>query len=346
MEKAMIAMSGGVDSSVAAFLCRRQGLECVGATLLLLENPEGAADARCVAQALDMPFYEFDHRQDFREMVMEDFVGCYEAGLTPNPCIRCNRYLKFEKLLGQALALGCRYVVSGHYARIHRDEANGRYCLYKAADPGKDQSYVLYSLTQEQLSHTLLPLGELSKEQVRSIAREQGFLNANRKDSQDICFIPDGDYVAFMERFTGKTYPGGDYLDLSGKVVGKHRGAVCYTIGQRKGLNLAMGAPVYVCSKDMAANTVTVGPNEALYHKGLIARDVNFIPFPALDAPMEVMAKARYRMTEQPATITPLTDSRVQVEFQEAQRAITPGQAVVFYQGELVIGGGTIEQVL
>ncbi len=346
MEKAMIAMSGGVDSSVAAFLTARQGYVCVGGTLLLQGDSDGAQDARAVAERLGMAFYEFDHRQDFRELVMQDLVSSYEAGLTPNPCIRCNRYLKFDRLLAQAEKLGCQYIVSGHYSRIRRDESTGRYLIYKAKDTSKDQSYVLYSLTQHQLAHLLLPLGELSKDQVRAIAQEQGFLNAHKKDSQDICFIPDGDYVAFMERFTGKTYPGGDYLDLTGKVVGRHRGAVCYTIGQRKGLNLAMGAPVYVCSKNMAANTVTVGPNESLFRSRLIARDLNFLPFPALTEPMEVLAKARYRMTEQPATLTPLPGGKLQVDFHEPQRALTPGQAVVFYRGELLIGGGTIETVL
>ncbi len=345
-EKAMIAMSGGVDSSVAAFLTAGQGYACVGGTLLLQGNGEGAQDARAVAERLGMDFFEFDHRQDFRETVMADLVNCYEAGLTPNPCIRCNRYLKFDKLLSQAEKLGCRYLVSGHYARIRRDESTGRYLIYKALDTSKDQSYVLYSLTQYQLAHLLLPLGELSKDQVRAIAQEQGFLNAQKKDSQDICFIPDGDYVAFMERFTGKQYPSGDYLDQTGAVVGKHRGAVCYTIGQRKGLNLAMGSPVYVCGKDMAANTVTVGPNEALFRRSLIARDMNFLLMHALTGPMQVMAKARYRMTEQPATITPLADGRVQVDFLEPQRALTPGQAVVFYQGDMLLGGGTIETVL
>lgn len=346
MDKAMIAMSGGVDSSVAAWLTRQQGYCCVGGMLLLHGDNGSSQDARAVADKLQMPFYVFDHREDFREQVMADFVSCYEAGLTPNPCIRCNRYLKFDRLLRRGEALGCRYIVSGHYARIRQDEKTGRYLLYKALDKSKDQSYVLYSLRQEQLSRLRLPLGELTKEQVRAIAAQQGFVNAHKKDSQDICFIPDGDYVAFMERFTGKVYPGGDYLDLNGKVVGHHRGAVCYTIGQRKGLNLAMGTPVYVCGKDMQANTVTVGPNEALFRSRLIAEDVNFLPFPALTGPMEVLAKARYRMTEQPALVTPLEDGRVRVDFREPQRALTPGQAVVFYQDDLVVGGGAIRQIL
>lgn len=338
----MIAMSGGVDSSVAAYLTQQQNLACLGGTLLLHGDAD-SRDARNVAEKLGMPFYEFDCREDFKAMVMADLVSCYEAGLTPNPCIRCNRYLKFEKLLSYAAGLGCRYIVSGHYARIQKDEATGRYLIYKALDKSKDQSYVLYSLSQYQLAHLLLPLGELTKEQVRRIAEEQGFANAHKKDSQDICFIPDGDYAAFMERFTGKTYPGGDYLDLSGHVVGHHQGAIRYTIGQRKGLNLAMGRPVYVCGKDMAANTVTVGDDSDLYTTTLIAGSANFLPFEELTAPMEVLAKARYRMAEQPATISPLPDGKIRVAFHQSQRALTPGQAVVFYDGDLVIGGATIE---
>ena len=345
MEKAMIAMSGGVDSSVAAYLAARQGYSCLGG-MLLLHGDADTSDAQAVAKCLNMPFYAFDCREDFKATVMANLVESYEAGLTPNPCIRCNRYMKFEKLLEKAQALGCGYVVSGHYGRIRRSETTGRYLLYKALDKSKDQSYVLYSLTQRQLSHLLLPLGELSKDEVRAIAESQGFTNAHKKESQDICFIPDGDYAAFMERFTGKSYPGGEYLDLAGKVVGRHQGAVRYTIGQRKGLNLAMGRPVYVCSKDMAANTVTVGDDRDLYRTGLIAGDANFLPFEELTEPINVLAKARYRMAEQPATLTPLPGGKIRVDFQEAQRALTPGQAVVFYDGELVVGGATIEKVL
>ncbi len=344
MEKAMIAMSGGVDSSVAAFLTAQKPYSCLGG-MLLLHGDGDSQDARAVARRLGIPFYEFDCREDFKAMVMADLVASYEAGLTPNPCIRCNRYLKFEKLLEKAESLGCRYIVSGHYARIQKGE-NGRYLLYKALDKSKDQSYVLYSLTQHQLSHLLLPLGELSKDQVRSIAEAQGFANAHKKDSQDICFIPDGDYVGFMERFTGKHYPGGDYLSLAGKVVGRHAGAVRYTIGQRKGLNLALGRPVYVCSKDMAANTVTVGDDSDLFKTTLIAGDANFLPFESLTGPVEALAKARYRMAEQPATISPLPEGKIQVVFHEPQRALTPGQAVVFYEGDMVIGGATIEKVM
>lgn len=345
---ALVAMSGGVDSAVSAYLTARAGLRCTGAIMELYpqeSTQQAVEDARAAAMRLGMDFHVLELTDLFRRQVIAPFVSSYEQGDTPNPCIRCNRYLKFDAFLHYARQLGCDCIVTGHYARIRRDEATGRYLLYKAADPAKDQSYVLYSLTQQQLAHTRFPLGELSKEQVRQIAREQGLANADRKDSQDICFIPDGDYVAFMKRFTGKTYPCGQFLDLQGNPVGTHCGAVAYTLGQRKGLGLAMGAPVYVCGKDMAANTVTVGPNEALFHKTLLANDCNFIPFPALTEPLRVTAKARYRHTAQSATVYPEADG-IRVEFDEPQRAITPGQAVVLYDGDLVVGGGTITKVL
>ena len=335
---ALIGMSGGVDSSVAAWLMLQQGYRCQGATMRLFENTE--EDALSVCQRLGIPFHVLDNREIFRDTVMEDFVRCYESGLTPNPCILCNRKIKFDLFLQQARQLGCENIVTGHYARIRYE--NGRYYLYKAADTAKDQSYFLYALTQEQLAHARFPLGELTKPQVRQIAEEQGFINARKSDSQDICFVPDGDYFSFLQRFTGKTYESGDFLDLNGKVVGSHKGAVGYTLGQRKGLGLAMGAPVYVCGKDMACNTVTVGPNEALFTKELVAKDWNWIAFPTLLEPIRCKAKARSRMTEQAATVYPMENGLVKVVFDEPQRAITPGQAVVLYDGDTVLGGGTI----
>ena len=359
MKKAMIAMSGGVDSSVSAYLMQKAGYDCIGATMRLFRNdvlPEGqestccslddVEDARSVARRLGMPHYVFNFTEDFREKVMEKFAACYECGLTPNPCIDCNRYLKFERLLDRALVLGCDCVVTGHYAQIRQDPESGRYLLLKAADPSKDQTYFLYSLTQVQLAHTRFPLGELTKQAVRQIAEAQGFLNARKHDSQDICFVPDGDYFAFLERFGNKQYPAGDFLDQSGNVVGTHHGAVGYTIGQRKGLGLAMGEPVYVCGKDMEANTVTVGPNSALYHSALIAEDWNWFPFPALSSPLRVKAKTRSRQVEQPATVYPEEDGKARVVFHDPQRAITPGQAVVLYDGDLVVGGGTITKAI
>lgn len=346
--KALIAMSGGVDSSVAAWLTLQEGFGCIGATMRLCDGLPGcspadhASDAAAVAQRLGIDFYILDSKRIFRENVVEDFVHCYETGLTPNPCIVCNRTVKFGHLLEQAKLLGCEHVVTGHYARIRYDEKAGRYLLYKAADTAKDQSYFLASLSQEQLKRARFPLGEMTKDETRKIAEEQGFINAKKRDSQDICFIPDGDYVAFLEQYTGKTYPAGDYLDVDGKVVGKHRGAVAYTLGQRKGLGIAMGAPVYVCAKDMEKNTVTVGAEENLFSDTLLAENWNWIPFPALAAPMRVTAKARSRHAGATATVYPEENGNAKVVFDEPQRAITPGQAVVLYDGDLVIGSGTI----
>ena len=352
--KALIAMSGGVDSSVAASLTLQRGLECMGATMRLYDKKDAESsccslddveDARSVAHRLGMPYYVFNFTDAFEEKVIQKFICSYENGLTPNPCIDCNRFLKFEMLLQRALVLGCDYVVTGHYARIVQDPATGRFLLKKAVDTPKDQTYFLYSLTQEQLQHTLFPLGELTKAEVRQIAQEQGFINARKRDSQDICFVPDGDYLAFLEAFTGKHYPEGDYLDLQGNTVGKHKGAVGYTLGQRKGLGIAMGEPVYVCAKDMAANTVTVGPNDALFRRTLLANDWNWIAIPQLTEPIHVLAKARSRMTEQSAWVYPEPNGYARVEFDEPQRAITPGQAIVLYDGDTVVGGGTITEV-
>lgn len=354
---ALIGMSGGVDSSVAAYLMLQSGYRCIGATMRLYDNEmlgkdnghtccslDDVEDARSVARRLGIPHYVFNFKEDFEKQVIQKFVTSYESGLTPNPCIDCNRYLKFQRLLRRALELGYDYVVSGHYAQLRQDRATGQYLLYKAADRTKDQTYFLACLSQEQLAHIQFPLGGLTKPEVREIAEAQGFLNARKHDSQDICFVPDGDYVAFLERYTGKTYPAGDYLDLQGNVVGQHRGAVCYTLGQRKGLHLAMGAPVYVCGKDMGKNTVTVGPSEALFSKALRANDWQWFPFPALTEPLKVTVKTRHSQSEQGATVYPEEGGFARVEFDAPQRAVTPGQAVVLYQGDLVIGGGTITE--
>jgi len=353
-KKALIALSGGVDSSVAAYLTGQAGFICIGGTArmcdraLLLDrySEDYLSDARHIAEHLGMEFHIFDAADAFKNAVVTDFITCYEKGLTPNPCIRCNQTIKFSYLLDKALELGCDCIVTGHYAKIRQDSATGRYLLYKAADEAKDQSYFLAGLNQHQLRYARFPLGEFTKEQIRQIAESLGFLNAKKRDSQDICFIPDGDYKAFLCRFTGKDYPCGDYLDLSGKVVGRHRGAVCYTRGQRKGLGLALGAPVYVCKKDMHANTVTVGPNEALFATTLLADDWNWFPFEALTEPIRVFAKARYNQPPQPATVYPAENGTAKVVFDQPQRALTPGQAVVLYDGDLVVGGGTITEVI
>ena len=353
--KALIGMSGGVDSSVAALLMLEKGFACIGATMRLYGgesvSPEGSKtccslddveDARAVAQRLGIRHYVFNFTDEFQRQVMDKFVDTYYQGGTPNPCIDCNRYLKFGKLLQRAQELGCDWVVSGHYARVEQDAATGRYLLKRAADRAKDQTYFLACLTQEQLSRIQFPLGALTKEQVRRIAEEHGFVNARKHDSQDICFVPGGDYTAFLREYTGKASEPGDFINLQGEVVGRHRGTVCYTIGQRKGLGLSMGEPVYVCGKDMAAGTVTVGPNEALFSRELVAKDWVFFPFEKLTEPLSVTAKIRHSQFDQPATVYPEDGGLARVVFDEPQRAISPGQAVVLYQGDTVIGGGTI----
>ena len=360
-KKALIAMSGGVDSSTAAFLMMQQGYDCIGATMKLFDpsmlgeqqtdapafsgnccSLEDVEDARSVAFRLGIPYHVFNFSEDFRKQVMEPFIDSYEKGDTPNPCIECNRSLKFCRFMQRAKELGCDIMVTGHYARI--EQKDGRYLLRKGADEKKDQSYVLYRMTQEELAHTCFPLGGMTKEQIRQIALEQGFVNARKPDSQDICFVPDGDYVRFMEAYTGRHYPDGDFLDREGHVLGRHKGAVRYTIGQRKGLGIAFGQPMYVCAKDMKANTVTLAANEDLFTEELRAGDLNWILTDNLTQPMEVLAKIRYRHKEQPAVIYPEPDGTVRVVFRKPQRAVTPGQAVVFYDGEYVVGGGTILQ--
>ena len=354
---ALIAMSGGVDSSVAAWLMQRDGFDCTGVTMRLTRNEavntEGLhtccserdiEDAAEVAYAMDIPYEVLDFTADFQEKIIDKFIRVYEAGGTPNPCIDCNKYMKFDHLLRWAEAHGLDHVVTGHYARVEQDEATGRWLLKKGLDENKDQSYVLYNLTQEQLAHVRLPLGGLHKSEVRAIAEQQHFVNARKHDSQDICFVPDGDYARFMEDFTGKHYPAGDFLDENGRVVGTHNGAVRYTIGQRKGLGLAMGAPVYVCGKDMQANTVTVGPEEMLFDRIVYADEVNWIAIPELTGPLRVTARTRYHQVEQAATVYP-AECGFRLEFDQPQRAPTPGQAVVLYQGDTVLGGGTITRV-
>ena len=312
-------MSGGVDSSVAAFLTQQAGYACIGATMRLFSNDvlgedqqstccslDDVEDAKSVARRMGMPHYTFNFQDAFRETVMDKFVRCYERGDTPSPCIDCNRYLKFGTLLHRAQELGCQYVVTGHYARIRRDPDTGRCLLYKAADKAKDQTYFLYCLTQDMLEHTLFPLGELTKPQVRAIAEEHGFVTARKHDSQDICFVPDGDYTAFLERYTGKTYPQGDFLDESGKVVGKHHGAVRYTIGQRKGLGISLGCHAFVRRINAAENTVELTTEESrLFRRTIFADDLNWIAIEDLHGPLEVEAKIRYAHRAAAAVISP-----------------------------------------
>ena len=349
------AMSGGVDSAVAASLLLGQGYTVRGATLLLRpaagepaekEKTCGSQadlrDAKAVADKLGIPHDVFDFTGRFRQAVVDKFARVYAAGGTPNPCIDCNRYLKFGALLEQAAALGADAVATGHYARVEEDPETGRMLLKKALDPSKDQSYVLYFLTQEQLAHILFPLGSLCKSDVRAYAAAHGFENAQKPDSQDICFVPDGDYVRFLEGSLGLPNPCGAFLDTQGNPVGTHRGFLHYTIGQRKGLGVAFGEPRFVVSKDAAAGTVTLGEREDLLSHTLLAEDVHLISLPALTVPLRVTAKTRYSQAESPALLEPAGDSRIRLTFDRPQRAVTPGQAVVFYQGDVVVGGGTI----
>ena len=357
--KALIGMSGGVDSSVAALLMQEAGFECVGATMRLYDGQAEAAgegktccslddveDARSVARRLGIRHYVFNFTQEFRQEVMEKFARVYYQGGTPNPCIDCNRYLKFGKLLQRAEELGCDVVVSGHYARVEQDPETGRWLLKRAADSAKDQTYFLACLTQAQLARIRFPLGELTKPQVRQIAQEHGFLNARKHDSQDICFVPDGDFGAFLESYTQKPLLPGDIVDRSGAVLGRHRGAARYTLGQRKGLGVAAGSPLYVCGKSMADNTVTLGPEDSLYTTALLAGDWVWGAIPSLTGPLRVQAKVRYRQADQWATAAPAEDGQVLLTFDRPQRAVTPGQAVVLYREGTVLGGGTILRVL
>lgn len=353
--KALIAMSGGVDSSLAAKLMKDSGYECIGCTMKLYDNEDvglsrahtccsldDIEDAKNVARRLGMKHYVFNFKDGFRENVIDKFICSYKEGKTPNPCIDCNRYMKFEKLFERAKVLECEYVVTGHYARI--EEENGQFFLKKALDETKDQSYVLYSMTQEELRHTKFPLGSLRKTEVRQIAGNNDFINAEKPDSQDICFVPDGDYAAFLERQTGCPFPEGNFVDRDGNVLGKHSGIVHYTIGQRKGLGIALGRPRYVtkiCPKD---NTVVLGDNEDLFGTHLIAGDFNWISGNAPKEEINCKVKIRYRQKEQPARVVPLPDGRVEIFFEAPQRAITPGQAAVLYDDDTVLGGGTIEE--
>jgi len=347
-KKVLVGMSGGVDSAAAALLLQRAGYEVSGVTMRLHERctitgEQDIADARAVAAHMGIEHFVLDFDEIFRREVMERFVAEYCAGRTPNPCIDCNRSIKFGAMLDWALEQGFDALATGHYASVREDEATARHLLLRGRDRAKDQSYFLYSLTPAQLSGVLLPLGEYDKPQVRALAEEAGFVNARRRDSQDICFVPGGDYVSFLEDFGAVTLTPGDFVDAAGRVLGRHRGLAAYTAGQRKGLGVSADRPLYVISKNAADNTVLLGDDRDLFSAELTACRVNWI-VPPPTGELRCTAKTRYSQKECTATVTVLEDRRVRVVFDEPQRAVTAGQAVVFYLGEVVAGGGTIEE--
>ncbi len=348
-------MSGGVDSSVAAWLLKEQGYDVIGVTMQIWQDEDeptqqenggccglsAVEDARRVAQKLDIPYYVMNFKQPFREKVMDYFVSEYLCGRTPNPCIACNRYVKWESLLKRSLDIGADYIATGHYARVRR-LPNGRYTICNSVTAEKDQTYALYNLTQEQLAHTLMPVGEYSKDEIRRIAQEIGLRVADKPDSQEICFVPDDDYASFIEAYSGKKMPEGDFVTKDGVKLGRHSGITHYTIGQRRGLGLPMGHRVFVTDIRPDTNEVVVGENEELFRRNVLADAVNFMSVPAIDGEVRVTAKLRYKHRGAPATIHMAGQDRVECVFDEPQRAATPGQALVFYDGENVLGGGTI----
>ena len=355
MSHVFVAMSGGVDSSVAAVLLQQAGHQLSGVNLRMfrredLGEPAEAEDCACkdtedaglVARRMDIPFHVLDASPVFRRHVIQNFVDEYQRGRTPNPCVACNRAVKFGMLLDQVRAMGADYLATGHYAQVAFDESSGRYLLKRGADRSKDQSYFLYMLTQQQLAHILFPLGGLRKEEVRQIAEEHGLVNARKRDSQDICFVPDGKYAELIERISGQVSPAGPYMDEEGRVLGQHKGLIRYTRGQHKKLGISTDRPLYVLEKDVERNAIRLGPDSALWETELVAEQLNWISIPALTEPVSVTAKTRYSQKESAATVYPLPEGRARVVFEEPQRAITAGQAVVFYDGETVVGGGMI----
>ena len=352
--KALISMSGGVDSSLAAKLMKDKGFDCIGCTMKLYHNEDAGIessrtccslddveDARSVAYKLGMPFYVFNFTDAFRDTVIRKFIESYENGITPNPCIDCNRYMKFDKLYERAKTLGCDYIVTGHYARI--EEENGKFVLKKALDETKDQSYVLYFMTQDQLVHTMFPIGSMQKTEVRAIAEESGFVNADKPDSQDICFVPNGDYASVIELQTGKESAEGNFVDKQGNNLGRHKGVIHYTIGQRKGLGVSSTEPLYVCNICPKDGNVVLGSNDDLFSREADVSDFNWISGEVPGSEFRCKAKIRYRQPEQWVTVIPTGADTVHIVFDEPQRAITPGQAAVFYDGDTVLGGGTIK---
>ena len=354
-KRVVVGMSGGVDSSVAAWLLKEQGYEVIGVTMQVWQEEDRAAqeeqggccglsaveDARRVAAMLGIPYYVMNFKSAFKKNVIDYFVGEYIKGRTPNPCIACNRYVKWESLLRRSMEIGADYIATGHYARVVR-LPNGRYALQKSASAAKDQTYALYSLSQSQLSHTLMPVGDYTKEEIRSMAAKLGLRTAGKPDSQEICFIPDRDYAKFIDQETGRKQEPGNFVDKDGAVLGRHLGITHYTIGQRKGLGLAMGKPVFVTEIRPESNEVVIGSNEDVFGDALSAGQLNFMSIPDLQGEREVVAKIRYNHQGAPCMIRKIGGDKVECRFPEPVRAITPGQAVVFYEGSTVFGGGTI----
>lgn len=348
-------MSGGVDSSVTAYLLKEAGYDVIGVTMQIWQDEEeqvleenggccglsAVEDARRVANSLGIPYYVMNFKKEFKEQVMDYFLDEYLRGRTPNPCIACNRYVKWEALLHRSLEIGADYIATGHYAQVVQ-LPNGRYCIKKSVTARKDQTYALYNLTQEQLAHTLMPVGAYEKDQIREIAKDINLLVANKPDSQDICFIPDNDYAAFIRENTSKTVPEGNFVDLQGNVLGTHKGITHYTVGQRKGLNLSMGKPVFVVEIRPETNEVVIGDNSDVFQPKLYANKLNFMTIPDLEGDMRVEVKIRYSHKGATATIRKVAEDVVECVFDEPQRAITPGQAAVFYDGDYVVGGGSI----